>query len=55
MIDTVEPPNDEYQGTNDSHLLLGHPPELSDSVKPLLTDAKTHGFEVNQVLKSIDI
>ena len=33
MIDTVEPPNDEYQGTNDSHLLLGHPPEFSDSVK----------------------
>ena len=32
----------------------GHPPELSDSVKLLLSDAKRHGFEINQVLKSID-
>ena len=34
--------------------LQGHPPELSDSVKLLLTDANKHGFEINQVLKSID-
>ena len=32
----------------------GHPPELSDSVKLLLFDAKRHGFELDQVLKSID-
>ena len=37
-----------------SKLLQGHPPELSDSVKLLLTDAKRHGFEINHVLKSID-
>ena len=34
--------------------LPGHPPELSDSVKLLLTDAKRHGFEIDQILKSID-
>ena len=34
--------------------LQGHPPELSDSVKLLLSDAKRHGFEIDQVLKSID-
>ena len=34
--------------------ILGHPPELSDSVKLLLFDAKRHGFEIDQVLKSID-
>ena len=34
--------------------LPGHPPELSDSVKLLLFDAKRHGFEIDQVLKSID-
>ena len=32
----------------------GHPPELSDSVKLLLSDAKRHGFEIDQVFKSID-
>ena len=32
----------------------GHPPELSDSVKLLLSDAKRHGFEIDQVLKNID-
>ena len=36
------------------HYLQGHPPELSDSVKLLLSDAKRHGFEIDQVLKSID-
>ena len=35
-------------------LIQGHPPELSDSVKLLLSDAKRHGFEIDQVLKSID-
>ena len=39
--------------THDS-ILQGHPPELSDSVKLLLPDAKRHGFEIDQVLKSID-
>ena len=34
--------------------IQGHPPELSDSVKLLLLHAKRHGFEINQVLKSID-
>ena len=34
--------------------LPGHPPELSDSVKLLLTDVKRHGFGIDQVLKSID-
>ena len=34
--------------------LQGHPPELSDSVKLLLSDAKRYGFEIDQVLKSID-
>ena len=34
--------------------IQGHPPELSDSVKLLLSDAKRHGFEIDQVLKSID-
>ena len=31
----------------------GHPAELSDSVKLLLTDAKSHVFDINLVLKSI--
>ena len=31
----------------------GHPAELSDSVKLLLTDAKSHVFEIDQVLKDI--
>ena len=35
-------------------MIQGHPPELSDSVKLLLFDAKRHGFEIDQVLKSID-
>ena len=35
-------------------MLQGHPPELSDSVKLLLSDAKRYGFEIDQVLKSID-
>ena len=34
--------------------LQGHPPELSDSVKLLLSDAKRYGFEIDHVLKSID-
>ena len=34
--------------------LQGHPPELSDSVKLLLSDAKRYGFEFDHVLKSID-
>ena len=34
--------------------LQGHPSELSDSVKLLLSDAKRYGFEIDQVLKSID-
>ena len=34
--------------------ISGHPPELSDSVKLLLPDVKRHGFEIDQVLKSID-
>ena len=34
--------------------LQGHPPELSDSVKLLLSDARRHVFEVGQVLKSMD-
>ena len=34
--------------------IQGHPHELSDSVKLLLTDAMRHGFEINQVLKSMD-
>ena len=34
--------------------LPGHPAELSDSVKLLLSDAKRYGFEIDQVLKSID-
>ena len=29
--------------------LQGHPPELSDSVKLLLSDAKRYGFEGDQV------
>ena len=37
-----------------SLVLQGHPPELSDSVKLLLSDAKRHGFEIDHVLKSID-
>ena len=32
----------------------GHPPEFSDSVKLLLTDAKRHVLEIDQILKSID-
>ena len=35
-------------------LIPGHAPELSDSVKLLLIDAKRQGFEIDQVLKSID-
>ena len=31
----------------------GHPPELSDSVKLLIIDAKRHVLEINLVLKSI--
>ena len=31
----------------------GHPAELSDSVKLLLTDAKSYVFEIDFVLKSI--
>ena len=31
----------------------GHPAELSDSVKLLLTGAKSHVFEIDPVLKSI--
>ena len=31
----------------------GHPAELLDSVKLLLTDAKSHVFEIDPVLKSI--
>ena len=34
--------------------IQGHPPELSDSVKLLLSDAKRHRFEIDHVLKSID-
>ena len=34
--------------------LQGHPPELSDSVKLLLSDAMRNGFEIDHVLKSID-
>ena len=34
-------------------LLPGHPAELSDSVKLLLTVAKSHVFEIDLVLKSI--
>ena len=37
----------------DLFLLPGHPAELSDSVKLLLTDAKSHVFEIDPVLKSI--
>ena len=36
-----------------SNVLPGHPAELSDSVKLLLTDAKSHVFDINLVLKSI--
>ena len=45
--------------SEDCRLLLeiiqipGHPPELSDSVKLLLTGAKSHVFEIDPVLKSI--
>ena len=34
--------------------IQGHPPELSDSVKLFLSDAKRHGFEIDHALKSID-
>ena len=34
--------------------LQGHPPELSDSVKLLLSDARRHVFEIGHVLKSMD-
>ena len=34
-------------------LIPGHPAELSDSVKLLLTGAKSHVFEIDPVLKSI--
>ena len=40
--------------TRPSRPIQGYPPELSDSVKLLLFDAKRHGFEIDQVLKSID-
>ena len=30
----------------------GHPAELSDSVKLLLTNAKSHVFEIDLVIKS---
>ena len=33
--------------------LPGHPAELSDSIKLLLTDAKSYVFDINLVLKSI--
>ena len=36
-----------------SKMVPGHPAELSDSVKLLLTDAKNHVFEIDLVLKSI--
>ena len=36
-----------------SLFLPGHPAELSDSVKLLLTGAKSHVFEIDPVLKSI--
>ena len=38
----------------DLEILPGHPPELSDSVKLLLSDARRHGIELDQVLKSKD-
>jgi len=44
------------EGTSSLRLfskLPGHPAELSDSVKLLLTDAKSHVFDINLVLKSI--
>ena len=34
--------------------LPGHPAELSDSVKLLLTGAESHVFEIDPVLKSIN-
>ena len=34
-------------------ILPSHPAELSDNVKLLLLDAKSHVFEINLVLKSI--
>ena len=34
--------------------IQGHPPELSDSVKLSLFEAKSYGFEIDQVLDSID-
>ena len=34
-------------------VIPGHPAELSHSVKLLLTDAKSHVFDINLVLKSI--
>ena len=40
--------------SNERIFLQGRPPELSDSVKLLLSDAKRYGFEIDQVLKSID-
>ena len=34
-------------------LLPGHPAELSDSIKLLLTDAKSYEYEIDPVLKSV--
>ena len=42
-------------GLNINWILPGHPAELSDSVKLLLTDAKSHVFRIDPVLKSISI
>ena len=39
---------------SDCMTIQGHPHELSDSVKLLLTDDKRHGFEINQIFKSKD-
>ena len=34
-------------------IIPGHPAELSDSIRLLLTDAKSYVFEIDFVLKSI--
>ena len=47
-------PCEEAKTAAHKNQIQGHPPELSDSVKLLLSDAKRHGFEIDQVLKSID-
>ena len=45
---------EQQVNSNVGHYFLpGHPAELSDSVKLLLTDAKSHVFDINLILKTI--